>query len=135
MLKGGLDEGGTSSNLWVYDLFKGGKEPNELGGKTGTSSNHSDGWFVGVSKDLVGGSWVGGEDRCIHFRSTEQGEGAKTALPIFGLFMERVYKNEAIGITKGRFPKPSVKISKPYNCHTRIKKTKKDDVDSADAGN
>ena len=128
MLKGGLDEGGTSSNLWAYDLFKG-KEGNELGGKTGTSSNHSDGWFVGVSKDLVGGSWVGGEDRCIHFRSTEQGEGAKTALPIFGLFMEKVYKDESIGITKGRFPKPTVKITKSYNCHTRIKKTKKDSTD------
>ena len=134
MLKGGLDEGGTSSNLWGYDIFKGGKEPNELGGKTGTSSNHSDGWFVGVSKDLVGGSWVGGEDRCIHFRSTEQGEGAKTALPIFGLFLESVYKNESIGLGKGRFPKPSVKITKNYNCHTRYKKTKKDSTARDDDG-
>jgi penicillin-binding protein 1A len=127
MLKGGLDEGGTSSNLWGYDLFKGGKETNEMGGKTGTSSNHSDGWFVGVSKDMVGGSWVGGEDRCIHFRSTEQGEGAKTALPIFGLFMEKVYADESLGIKHGHFPKPKVKITKSYNCHTPYKgKAKKD---------
>lgn len=118
MLKAGLEEpGGTSQALFQYNLFKG----NEIGGKTGTSSNHSDGWFVGVTKDLVGGAWVGGEHRSIHFRTGQLGEGAKTALPIFGRFMEKVYADKSIGIKMGYFPKPSVKISKRYNCPTIIR--------------
>jgi len=125
MLKGGIDEGGTSSNLWAYDLFPYGKKRNELGGKTGTSSNHSDGWFIGVSKDLVGGAWVGGQERCIHFRSTEMGEGAKTALPIFGKFLEKVYRHPELGIGPAEFPKPTVKIKKQFNCHTAYKSRKK----------
>lgn len=121
MLKGGLEEyGGTTGELFNYpDLFRG-KPYNELGGKTGTSSNHSDGWFVGVSKDIVGATWVGGEDRCIHFRTSALGEGAKTALPIFGLFMEKVYADPTVGVTKGTFPKPGFKITKRYGCRTRV---------------
>ena len=115
MLKGGLEEaGGTSQALFEFDIFKG----NEMGGKTGTTSNYSDGWFIGVTKDLVGGVWVGGEHRSIHFRTSQLGEGAKTALPVFGLFMEKVYKDKSLGIKMGYFPKPAVKISKKYNCPT-----------------
>ena len=73
----------------------------------------------------MAGSWVGGEDRCIHFRTTELGEGAKTALPIFGLFMEKAYADPKTGITKGRFPKAGVKITKPYNCRGPYRKKKK----------
>lgn len=119
MLKGGMEEpGGTSQALWEYDLWKG----NEIGGKTGTTSNHSDGWFMGVTKDLVTGVWVGGEDRSIHFRTSQLGEGSKTALPVFGLFMERVYKDADLGYTMGRFPQPTVKITKKYNCTTVLPK-------------
>jgi penicillin-binding protein 1A len=115
MLAGGLEEpGGTSQALFSFNLFKG----NQLGGKTGTSSNHSDGWFVGVSKDLVAGMWVGGEERSIHFKNSATGEGAKTALPIFGRFMEKVYADKSLGITMGYLPKPTIKIEKPYNCRT-----------------
>ncbi|GAB3828298.1 transglycosylase domain-containing protein [Pontibacter rugosus] len=115
MLKGGMEEpGGTSQALWEYDLWKG----NEIGGKTGTTSNHSDGWFMGVTKDLVTGVWVGGEDRSVHFRTSQLGEGSKTALPVFGLFMERMYKDTSLGYTMGRFPGPTVKINKKYNCTT-----------------
>jgi penicillin-binding protein 1A len=115
MLKGTIEEpGGTVQNLWSFDLFKG----NEFAGKTGTSSNHSDGWFIGISKDLVAGAWVGGEDRSIHFRTSAMGEGSKTALPIYGIFMEKVYADPSTGITMGYFPKPKIKISKPYNCRT-----------------
>ncbi|MFD2246009.1 penicillin-binding protein 1A [Pontibacter ruber] len=115
MLKGGIEEpGGTSQALWEYDLWKG----NEIGGKTGTTSNHSDGWFMGVTKDLVTGVWVGGEDRSIHFRTSSMGEGSKTALPVFGLYMERIYKDKELGYTMGRFPGPTVKIRKEYNCTT-----------------
>ncbi|MCX2738682.1 penicillin-binding protein 1A [Pontibacter anaerobius] len=119
MLKGGMEEpGGTSQALWEYDLWKG----NEIGGKTGTTSNHSDGWFMGVTKDLVTGVWVGGEDRSIHFRTSQLGEGSKTALPVFGLYMERIYEDKELGYTMGRFPKPTVKISKKYNCTTVLPK-------------
>ena len=116
MLKGGLEEpGATSGALFSFNLFRG----NELGGKTGTSSNHSDGWFVGVTKDLVAGMWVGGDDRSIHFRTSSTGEGAKTALPIFGKFMEKVYADKKLGITMGYFPKPTITISKPHDCRTK----------------
>jgi len=116
MLKGGLEEsGGTSQALWDYAEIFG---ANEIGGKTGTSSNYSDGWFIGVTKDIVAGSWVGGEDRCIHFRKEEKMEGCHTALPIFGIFMTKVYKDPKTKITKGRFPKPIIDIGKKYYCPT-----------------
>lgn len=130
MLKGGIEEpGGTSQALWEYDLWKG----NEIGGKTGTTSNHSDGWFMGVTKDLVTGVWVGGEDRSIHFRTSQLGEGSKTALPVFGLYMERVYQDPELGYTMGRFPGPTVKIDKKYNCTTLLPKRVEPDSAAVDA--
>ncbi|WP_018477061.1 penicillin-binding protein 1A [Pontibacter roseus] len=129
MLKGGIEEpGGTSQALWEYDLWKG----NEIGGKTGTTSNHSDGWFMGVTKDLVTGVWVGGEDRSIHFRTSNLGEGSKTALPVYGLYMERLYQDKELGFTMGRFPKPTVDISKKYNCTTVLPKVEEPDSLSFD---
>jgi len=68
-----------------------------LGGKTGTSQNHSDGWFVGFTPEIVAGCWVGGEDRAIHFDNMDLGQGARMALPIFGGFMQRVYNDEELG--------------------------------------
>lgn len=128
MLKGGLEErGGTSQNLWSYDLFK---NRNEVGGKTGTTSNNSDGWFIGVTRDLVVGAWVGGDDRSIHFRSTDLGEGAKTALPLVGRFMEKIYDDKALGVYQGPFSKPTIKITKEYlNCPG----TYDDDYDDSEA--
>jgi len=113
MLKGGIEEpGGTSQNIWTFGgLFKNGFE---IGGKTGTTSNNSDGWFMGVTKDLVVGAWVGGDDRSIHFRSTNLGEGAKTALPLVGRFLEKVYEDASIGYQRGPFPKPTTTIVKSY---------------------
>lgn len=113
MLKGGIEEpGGTSQNIWTFGkLFKNGFE---IGGKTGTTSNNSDGWFMGVTKDLVVGAWVGGDDRSIHFRSTNLGEGAKTALPLVGSFLEKVYEDSDIGYQRGPFPKPTITIVKSY---------------------
>jgi len=104
MLAGGTEvHGGTSQALFSYDIFRG----NQIGGKTGTTSNYSDGWFIGVTNDLVAGMWVGGEDRCIHFKTSATGEGSKTALPIFGIFMEKVYADTALDIRPGYFSKPS----------------------------
>ena len=114
MLRGGMDEpGGTSQALWDYELWR---NNNQIGGKTGTTSNYSDGWYMGMTKDLMTGVWVGGEDRSIHFTGSQQGEGGRTALPIFGKFMEKIYRDKELGYTPGPFPKPSVKISKKYNC-------------------
>ncbi len=117
MLQGSLQEPmGTSGFLYGYPKLFGG---NEIGGKTGTSTNNADGWYFGVTKDLVTGVWVGGDDRSIHFRNGNVGEGGRTALPIYGVFMEKVYDHPELGITKGAFPKPSIKITKPYFCPTK----------------
>jgi penicillin-binding protein 1A len=117
LLKSGLTEpGATTQALFEYDLFKWGTD---FGGKTGTSSNQSDGWFIGVSPNLISGSWVGAESRAVHFRTTELGEGCKTALPIYGRFMEKVMKDDKFPQFRGKFPKPQGKIPKEYTCHTR----------------
>ena len=94
MLQAGLTErGGTTAALWQYihPILNTGTE---FGGKTGTSNNHSDAWFVGVTPGLVAGAWVGGEYRSIHFRTGELGQGSRTALPIFGYFMQSLLKDK-----------------------------------------
>ena len=116
MFRGGMEEpGGTSQALWEYKLWD---NNNQIGGKTGTSSDYVDGWYMGITKDLVTGVWVGADDRSVHFNSSETGEGSHTALPIFGRFMEKVYADPKSGYRPGPFPKPWVKISKPYDCPT-----------------
>ncbi|MXV50652.1 penicillin-binding protein [Pedobacter sp. HMF7647] len=129
MFRGGMEEpGGTSQNLWSFnDLWK---KNNQIGGKTGTSSDYVDGWYMGITKDLVTGIWVGCDDRSVHFRSSENGEGAHTALPIFGRFMEKVYADPSTGITYGPFPKPGVKIEREYSCPTPVYRTDTTTVDS-----
>ena len=95
---GMTDAGGTSQALasqnyigqWFWN------KRIDAGGKTGTSNSHADAWFVGVTPNLVGGAWVGGEYRQIHFRSGALGQGSKTALPIFGLFMKKVLSDGAL---------------------------------------
>jgi penicillin-binding protein 1A len=116
MFRGGMEEqGGTSQALWEWDLWK---KNNQIGGKTGTSSDYVDGWYMGITKDLVTGVWVGADDRSIHFTTSQTGEGSKTALPIFAKFMEKVYKDPSTGITLGPFPKPRVEITRTYICPT-----------------
>jgi len=119
LLKGTMTEpGGTTQALWEWNLFN---YDTDFGGKTGTSSNHSDAWFVGVTKNLIAGAWVGGEQRSVHFRTGRLGEGSKTALPIYGLFMEKVLKDESLKHYRGKFPtKPTQEISLKYKCHTYI---------------
>lgn len=116
MLKSGLTEpGGTTRALWGYNLFN---YDTDFGGKTGTSSNHSDAWFVGVSPKLVGGAWVGGEHRSVHFRTGALGQGSRTALPIFGYFMEKVLADKSLSAYRGRFSPPKKPISRYYQCQT-----------------
>lgn len=107
---------GTTQNLFCYNLFK---HDTDFGGKTGTSSNYSDGWFVGVTPNLVVGSWVGAEERCVHFRTSSLGEGGKTALPMYGLFMEKVINDTAFSQYRGRFPRHMKGLkNRPYSCYT-----------------
>jgi penicillin-binding protein 1A len=116
LLRAGLTEPmATVMNLWGYDIHR---YNTDFGGKTGTSSNHSDAWFVGVSPNLVGGAWVGGEHRSIHFRTGALGEGSKTAMPVFGYFMEKVLADPTLTRYRGRFPKAKEEISVPYTCQT-----------------
>lgn len=114
MLRGTMEEpGGTSQALWEWDLWKNG---NQIGGKTGTSSNYVDGWYVGITKDLVTGVWVGNDERSIHFRNSATGEGSRTALPIFAKYMEKLYQDPESGYTYGSFPESTVPITRKYNC-------------------
>ena len=105
MLKGGLRErGGTSMSLNGYI---GDQRDTEFGGKTGTSNNHSDAWFMGVSPKLVVGAWVGGEYRCIHFRTGALGQGSRTALPICGYFLQSVFNDPKYAAYHAKFTKPN----------------------------
>ena len=101
LLYAGMHEpGGTTQALWEYIHFY----DTELGGKTGTSSNHSDAWFVGCAPQLVGGAWIGGEYRCIHFRTGALGQGSRTALPVFGYFMDKVLADKRFPQYHGKYP-------------------------------
>lgn len=102
MLMGGVEvSGGTSSGL-PHDL----KVDNEIGGKTGTTNNASDGWYMGITKDLVSGAWVGGDEKSIHYRSWDMGQGSKTARPIWALYMRKVYADATLPYKKGSFKRP-----------------------------
>ena len=81
----------------------------EIAGKTGTTQNNSDGWFMGITPNLATGVWVGWEDRATHFWSTGEGQGAKMALPIWGIFMKKIWADKELGIT------PDDKFAKPSN--------------------
>tara|TARA_B100000242_G_scaffold60759_1_gene36430 strand:+ start:36 stop:2267 length:2232 start_codon:yes stop_codon:yes gene_type:complete len=82
------------------------KFQNAIAGKTGTTQNQSDGWFIGMVPNLVTGVWVGGEDRSVHFKDIAFGQGATMSLPIWGLFMNKCYKDEELSISKEDFDEP-----------------------------
>lgn len=134
LLRGGIEEeGGTSRGLSIQL-----KKDNEIGGKTGTTNNASDGWYMGLTKDLVSGVWVGGDERNIHFESWLEGSGARTARPIWDIFMQKVYADSTLGITKGPFPKPDKGLDMELDCNqydesdTTIVQQKPWDPDSID---
>jgi penicillin-binding protein 1A len=85
-------------------------------GKTGTTQSNSDGWFVGLTPDLVTGVWVGAEDRSVRFRSMNWGQGARMALPIYGYYMQKVYKDPNIALATIDFQKPDDYDPKMFNC-------------------
>lgn len=107
LLKGGIEEDGGTSKALSQSV----KSDNEIGGKTGTTDNASDGWYMGVTHNLVTGIWVGGDEPSIHFPSWKFGSGGHTALPIWDAYMQEVYKNTQIGFRKGQFRQPDTSIS------------------------
>ncbi|MFY9159224.1 penicillin-binding protein 1A [Aquirufa ecclesiirivi] len=123
MLQGAVQEpGGTAEGLKRTSIVAG----NEIGAKTGTTSNYSDGWFMGVTQKLVAGVWVGGDDRSIHFRSLALGQGAKMAMPAYAKFMEKVYSDQSLaieGYRKMPFLKPE-KFVFDFTCSGKV------DIDS-----
>ncbi|MBR4650188.1 MAG: transglycosylase domain-containing protein [Prevotella sp.] len=133
LLMAGLRErGGTSMSLWGYI---GKYSDTDFGGKTGTSNNHSDAWFMGVSPNLVVGAWVGGEYRSIHFRTGALGQGSRTALPICGYFLESVFGDPAFAKYHGKFQKPEdADIERSmYECTYYA--TRRDTIDTDSLGN
>lgn len=111
MMKG-VVQGGTGSSLrsGKYGIIP------PTAGKTGTTQNNSDGWFIGITPELVTGIWVGAEDRAVRFRSMNWGQGARMALPIYGYYMHKVYKDPIIGLSTRDFVIPEDYDSKAYDC-------------------
>ncbi len=107
----GVVQFGTGARLRGQYKFS-----NPIAGKTGTTQNQSDGWFMGITPDLVSGCWVGCEDRLVHFRTLEDGQGARTALPIWALYMQKVYADKSINLTKGDFDRPDEPLKVELDC-------------------
>jgi len=111
MLKGVITNGTGSRLNYKYKVNA------PIGGKTGTTQNNSDGWFMAITPQLVTGVWTGCEDRAFHFISTGQGEGANTALPIFAGFIKRVYANPSLKISHADFEIPKAGVSIVFDCN------------------
>lgn len=110
MMKGVVNFGTSIRLRFRYGL------QNEIAGKTGTTNNLSDGWFIGITPDLVSGAWVGGEERSIHFRQMALGQGASMALPIWAEYMLRVYADETLPYsTDAKFERPA-QLSVEIDC-------------------
>jgi len=89
---------------------------NPIAGKTGTTQNCSDGWFIGITPDLVSGCWAGFEDRAVHFEQMEWGQGASEALPVWAVYMQKAYADKALHISQGDFEKPDKPITIELDC-------------------
>ncbi len=110
-----LMKGVVQSGTGVRLRFKYGLN-NPIAGKTGTTQNQSDGWFIGITPDLTTGVWVGAEDRSVHFRTISLGQGANMALPIWALYMQQVLADPSLNISKGDFEKPLQPLSVRLDC-------------------
>ncbi len=106
----GVVDGGTGVRLrYKYGITA------PIAGKTGTTQNHSDGWFMGLTPNLVTGVWVGGEVRSIHFRSITHGQGANMALPVWAIYMKKVFEDSKINLYQGDFDRPAG-ITDEFDC-------------------
>lgn len=109
LLEGVVTQGTGVRLRYRYQLM------NPMGGKTGTTQQHSDGWFMGITPELVGGVWVGAEDRSIHFQNITNGQGANMALPIWAKFLQKAYADPCLRLKQGDFEMP-YGIRKRLNC-------------------
>ena len=118
--------GGSGDNRWTgYPyMFK-----NPIAGKTGTTQNQSDGWFMGMVPNLVTGVWVGCEDRSARFRSLTYGQGATAALPVWGYFMKKCYEDETLNVSKEDFDRPA-NLGIKVDCYSRPAAVVKDSTDT-----
>lgn len=114
MLRSVVDEGSGNRIRWMF------KFTNPQGGKTGTTNNNSDAWYIGITPDLVTGVWTGAENRAISFSSTAIGQGANAALPVYALYLQRVYADKELHYTQGDFelPKNGLQITLDCNEYT-----------------
>ena len=130
----GESKGGTGIRLRSAKTDKRpyGAIPYPIAGKTGTTQNQSDGWFLGATPDLVTGVWVGAEDRSVRFSGIGNGQGANMALPIFGYYMNKVYADSTIIISKEDFEKPEEPLTIELDCNTYKSKNTFDNGGSPD---
>ncbi|NRA12829.1 MAG: penicillin-binding protein, partial [Crocinitomicaceae bacterium] len=115
MLKGVVQYGTGASLRGTYHPW-GGLGAYPMAGKTGTTQSNADGWYMGLTPDLVTGIWVGANDRAVRFRSMAWGQGARMALPIFGYYMQKVYKDPDIHISKEDFEEPIGYSTEEFSC-------------------
>ena len=140
----GVTQGGSGTRLrhaglektnYVYEnvvtgypyLFE-----NPIAGKTGTTQNQSDGWFMGITPNLVSGCWVGADERNVHFRSTALGQGANMALPIFGEYMQRIYADSKLNWGRGIFKAPDIEMTIDLNCDNYVGGQNNSDAENAE---
>ncbi|GAA0881439.1 transglycosylase domain-containing protein [Sphingobacterium siyangense] len=111
MLKKVVSQGTARRIQWMYKLT------NPIGGKTGTTNDNSDAWFIGITPELVTGVWTGAEDRGISFDRMEYGQGAAAAMPVFAYYMQKVYKDSNLKYTKGDFEQPQGGLTRVIDCN------------------
>lgn len=107
----GVVQSGTGVRLKYKYGFR-----NPIAGKTGTTQNQSDGWFMGITPDLTTGIWTGAEDRSVHFRTIGLGQGSNMALPVWAIYMQKVYADSTLNISKGDFVKPLSDVALEFDC-------------------
>lgn len=110
LMKGVVYEGTGVRLRYKYGLR------NPIAGKTGTTQNQSDGWFMGITPDLTTGIWTGAEDRSVHFKTITLGQGSNMALPIWALYMKKVYSDPTLHISQGDFQKPLSNVDLEFDC-------------------
>lgn len=114
MMKGVVNGGTAGSLRGTWRPWGGLTAP--MAGKTGTTQGNADGWYMGLTPELVTGVWVGAEDKQVRFQSMEWGQGGRSALPIFGYYMQKVYKDKEINLTTADFPVPSSYDPTQFSC-------------------
>lgn len=126
LLEGVVKEGTGQRIRWKYGLL------NQIGGKTGTTQNHSDGWFMAITPSLVIGSWTGWEERSIRFKTITLGGGSNMALPICGLFLQKLYEDETYGIMQTEKFEPPLQFDIELDCDKYKQDNPRDDFDRVD---